>query len=55
MKVANNSIVSVESPQWMKQPFESNRAFPRSGMCLAILMCAGNTHVHCFKTSLCIW
>lgn len=26
-KVANNSIVSVESPQWMKQPFESNRSF----------------------------
>ncbi|CAE7299076.1 unnamed protein product [Symbiodinium natans] len=26
-KVANNSIVSAESPQWMKQPFESNRSF----------------------------
>ncbi|CAE7330171.1 unnamed protein product, partial [Symbiodinium pilosum] len=26
-KVANYSIVSVESPHWMKQPFESNRTF----------------------------
>mmetsp|Transcript_30625 Transcript_30625/g.70677 ORF Transcript_30625/g.70677 Transcript_30625/m.70677 type:complete len:516 (-) Transcript_30625:212-1759(-) len=26
-KVANNSIVSVESPHWMKQPFENNRTF----------------------------
>ena len=27
MEVANYSIVSIESPQWMKQPFESNRSF----------------------------
>ena len=24
-KVANNSIVSAESPSWMKEPFENNR------------------------------
>lgn len=31
LKVANSSIVSPESPQWMKEPFENNRSLAALG------------------------